>query len=236
MSFLFPRVCWTHVCMCLFSLHNDSTSKATVSEETDSPLPIITAHRGWQDHKRKGEEQSKANEEGNTCDISYKSVIEILLAKRGVLEEPADKQKYSLSIFSPLFISGKWLCVTPFVSFDRFLVTVDDLWMALSRVWKLLCLFDQTTPLPFSSFLITSPLHLSFSLYASSSPFIILFLVFSLTLLQFIPISSFAASPLGNCLQFMSGSEEQSGRLDGVQRINLLESLNTPTHTYMHTP
>lgn len=27
---------------------------------------------------------------------------------------------------------GKWLCVTPFVSFDRFLVTVDDLWMALS--------------------------------------------------------------------------------------------------------
>lgn len=34
MSFLFPRVCWTHVCMCLFSLHNDSTSKATVSSPT----------------------------------------------------------------------------------------------------------------------------------------------------------------------------------------------------------
>lgn len=81
--------------------HLKGNSFQPCTEETDSPLPIITAHRGWQDHKRKGEEQSKANEEGNTCDISYKGVIEILLAKRGVLEEPADKWKYFLSIFLP---------------------------------------------------------------------------------------------------------------------------------------
>lgn len=40
-----------------------------------------------------------------------------------------------LSFFFP-FILGKRLCITPFVSFDRFLVTIDDLWM----VWKLIYL------------------------------------------------------------------------------------------------
>lgn len=137
-----------------------------------------------------------------------------------------------LSFFS-LFILGKRLCVTPFVSFDRFLVTIDDLWTVLSLVWKLLCL-----PLhyPFSLFLsffsITSS-SCPFTPYSFLSPNLQFLPNVSLSyfLLQFTPLSPTLSCAVGNCLQFMSGSEEQSGRLTGIQRINLSERSNTHTCT-----
>lgn len=156
--------------MCLFSLHNDSTSKATAS----SPAPkrqtaLCQLSPPTEDDRtirKKGEEQSKANEEGNTCDISYKSVIEILLAKRGVLEEPADKRKYFLSIFFSPFHFGQValrhsLCVFWSVPCHcRWLV--DGLKQGVKAIMSLWS--NYSFALFFSSFLITSPLHLSLSL------------------------------------------------------------------------
>lgn len=115
--------------------------------------------------KRDGEGKRgiKRNEDGNTPDISHKNVIEILLAKRGELGVTCWQTKMCSCLFFSLFVLGKWLCVTPFVSFDRFLVTVDDLWMALSWVWKLLCLSlsHYSISLFFSFLSTTSAFHLS---------------------------------------------------------------------------
>lgn len=83
-----------------------------------------------------------------------------------------------LSFFS-LFILGKRLCVTPFVSFDRFLVTIDDLWMVLSLAWKLLCLSfsHYSFSLFLSFFSITSP-SCPFAPYSFLSPNFEFFLFF----------------------------------------------------------
>ena len=59
----------------------------------------------------------------------------------------------------------------------------------------------------------------------------------SLSLSLSLSLSVFAMSPLGNCLQFMLGSEEQSSRLKGVQGINLSENSHkhASPHRHMHT-
>ena len=144
--------------------------------------------------------------------------------------------------FSSLFI----LCVTPFVSSDRFLVTVDDLWMALSWVWNILGLFISYHSLSAFLFLFhhlwSSSLSLSLSLSIPTTHFVSLSL-FSLSCLhQFIPVSLLCHISIRPLSAVHVRVRRTVRLIRGVQRINLSLSLSlslththTDTHTHTHT-
>lgn len=195
----------------------------------DSPLPITTTHRGWQDHKREGKSKIKRMKKETLVTFHIRVWLKSCLP--GVSwSNLLTNENVFLSIFSPLFILGKWPCVTPFVSFDQFLVTVDDLWMALSRVWKPLRLLDQTTPLPFSFFISH---YFSFS---SRSLSIILSIYNSLFSIFFIPSS--VHSHLFLCcvsIRQLSAVHVRVRRtVRQTQRSSENQSLRELKHTHTH--